>query len=90
MELHLDPKTQLLVALSAATAAKCQSCFATLYGAADKVGVTDNEISAVVAIAAKVTAKSHEFMAAFISSTTQGKVHAATGPAADAGCGCSG
>jgi AhpD family alkylhydroperoxidase len=53
MEAFLDPKTQLLVALGAAVAAKCQNCFATLYSAADKVGATDKEIQAAVAIAAK-------------------------------------
>lgn len=66
MDTFLDPKTQLLVALGAATAAKCQHCFATLYGAADK------EIGAAVAIAAKVSAKSQDFMAAFIDQTTRG------------------
>ena len=88
MELFLEPKTQLLVALGAAVAAKCQNCFATLYGAADKVGATDQEIGAVVAIATKVSTKSHDFMAAFIQQTTDGKVtlgHEAT----TGGCGCS-
>jgi AhpD family alkylhydroperoxidase len=87
MELYLDPKTQLLVAIGAAAAAKCQNCFATLYGAANKVGATDKEIGAAVAIAAKVTAKSHEFMATFIEDTTKGKVPAAqTSEATSLGC----
>lgn len=90
METFLDPKSQLLVALGAAVAAKCQTCFATLYGAADKVGATDEEIRATVSIARKVSAKSHEFMAAFVAQTTHGAVAAESGSGADAGCGCAG
>ena len=90
MDLFLDPKTQLLVALGAAVAAKCQHCFTTLYGAADKVGATDKEIGAAVAIAAKVAKKSHDFMAAFVEQTTRGTVPAAHDhEAATTGCGCS-
>jgi AhpD family alkylhydroperoxidase len=89
MEAFLDPKTQLLVALGAAVAAKCQNCFATLYGAADKVGATDKEVQAVVAIATKVTAKSHDFMAAFVEQTTKGMVKARGGEPANTGRGCS-
>ncbi len=88
MEAFLDPKTQLLVAVGAAVSAKCQNCFVTLYGAADKVGATDKEIQAVVAIATKVTAKSHDFMAAFIEQTTKGAVKTSGGGAATTGCGC--
>jgi AhpD family alkylhydroperoxidase len=90
MDLYLEPKTQLLVAIGAAVAAKCQNCFVTLYGAADKVGATDKEIGAAVAIASKVTAKSHDFMVAFINEATKGKVPAArTAEAAANVCGCS-
>jgi AhpD family alkylhydroperoxidase len=88
MEAFLDPKTQLLVALGAAVAAKCQNCFATLYGAADKAGVTDKEVQAAVAIATKVTAKSHDFMAAFVEQTTKAVVETRGGAAATTGCGC--
>jgi alkylhydroperoxidase/carboxymuconolactone decarboxylase family protein YurZ len=85
MENILDVKTQLLVALGAAVAAKCQHCFATLYSSADTVGATDPEIRAAVAIATKVAAKSQGFMAAFVQQTTHGAV-----PATDSqgGCGC--
>lgn len=89
MEAFLDPKTELLVALGAAVAAKCQNCFATLYSAADKVGATDKEVQAAVAIATKVTAKSHDFMGAFIEQTTKGVVKVGGGAAATTGCGCS-
>ena len=90
MDLYLEPKTQLLVAIGAAVAAKCQKCFVTLYGTADKVGATDKEIGAAVAIAAKVTAKSHDLMMTFIDETTKGRVAAArTGGAAANVCGCS-
>jgi len=90
IDLYLEPKTQLLVAIGAAVAAKCQNCFTTLYATANKVGATDKEIGAAVAIGAKVTAKSHDFMAAFIRETTKGKVLAAgAGEAAAGGCGCS-
>ena len=87
MDTFLEPKTQLLVALGAAAAAKCQHCFATLYGSADKVGASDKEIGAAVAIATKVSAKSQEFMAAFIEETTKGAVKAA-GDGGAAPCGC--
>ena len=88
MEQFLDPKTQLPVAIGAATAAKCQTCFATLYGAADKVEASPQEIRAAVAIATKVSGKSHDFMMAFIEQTTKGVVKA-EGDGAAAGCGCS-
>ena len=76
MENILDTKTQLLIALGAAAAAKCQHCFTTLYGSADKVSVTDREVRAAVAIAMKVAGKSQDFMAAFIEQTTKGAVPA--------------
>ena len=87
MEEFLDAKTQLLVAIGAATAAKCQNCFTTLYAAVEKVGASDKEVRAAVAIGTKVAAKSHDFMAAFIEQTTHGKV-AAAGAADGAPCGC--
>ena len=74
MEEILDSKTQLLVALGAATAAKCQGCFAKLYGLAADAGVTASEIRAVVAIANTVSTKSGDFMGAFIEETTSGAV----------------
>jgi alkylhydroperoxidase/carboxymuconolactone decarboxylase family protein YurZ len=90
MEPILDSKTQLLVALGAAVAGKCQTCFAKLYDTAERLEVSDSEIRAVVAIASKVTEKSHQFMAAFIDETTKGTV-AVPGnrAAAPSGCGCS-
>ncbi len=89
LEPHLDPKTQLLVALAAAAAAKCQACYAGLYATANAVEATDQEIRSAVAIADKVAAKSRDFMLAFIEETTKGAV-VMPGDAADrAGCGCS-
>jgi alkylhydroperoxidase/carboxymuconolactone decarboxylase family protein YurZ len=89
MELPLDAKTQLLVALGAAVAAKCQGCFTKLYPNADKVGASDKEIRAVVAIATKVAEKSRQFMAAFVDEATKGAVPApGSGGAAPGGCGC--
>ena len=88
MEAFLDPKTQLLVAVGAAVAAKCQNCFVTLYGAADKVGATDKEVQAAVAIATKVAAKSHDFMAALIEQATKGAVRISGSDPASTGCGC--
>lgn len=85
MEDIVDPKTQLLIALGAAAAARCQHCFATLYGSADKLGVTDREIRAAVAIAMKVASKAQDFMAAFIEQTTSGAVPAGETPG---GCAC--
>ena len=89
MEEILDAKTQLLVAIGAARAAKCQNCFTSLYAAVEKVGVSDKEVRAAVAIGAKVAAKSHDFMATFIEQTTHGKVAAGSNAdAAPSGCGC--
>jgi AhpD family alkylhydroperoxidase len=88
LEPHLDPKTQLLVALGASVAAKCQACFAGLYTKVDDVGATEQEIRAAVAIASKVTAKSHDFMATFVEETTKGVV-AADGAGSETGdCVC--
>jgi alkylhydroperoxidase/carboxymuconolactone decarboxylase family protein YurZ len=89
MEEVLDAKTQLLVALGAATAAKCQHCFTMLYGTAGKLDVSDKEVRAAVAIATKVAAKSRDFMAAFIEEATKGAIPARSGDGAAAGCGCS-
>lgn len=87
LEPHLDPKTQLLVALGSAVAAKCQVCFAGLYAQADAVEATDQELRAAVAIASKVAAKSHEFMMGFVKDTTKGVVGVdQDGPAASGGC----
>jgi alkylhydroperoxidase/carboxymuconolactone decarboxylase family protein YurZ len=88
MEEFLDAKTQLLVALGAATAAKCQNCFTTLYAAREKVGASDKEVRAAVAIATKVAAKAGDFMAAFIAQTTKGAVPARAGDGASAAAGC--
>jgi alkylhydroperoxidase/carboxymuconolactone decarboxylase family protein YurZ len=90
MEAFLEPKTQLLIALGAAAAAKCQNCFTKLYGSADKVAASAEEVRAAVAIGMKVAAKSHDFMAAFMETTTGGTVPArASGGGGAAGCGCS-
>ena len=91
LEPHLDPKTQLLVALGAAAAAKCQACFAGLYATANAVEATDQEIRSALAIADKVAAKSRDFMFAFIEETTKGAVAVPgdAAEAADCGCGCS-
>jgi AhpD family alkylhydroperoxidase len=88
METHLDPKTQLLVALGAAAAAKCQACFAGLYSTASKVEASDREIRAAVAIATKVTEKSQEFMAAFIENTTEGAISRGAVEAESTSFGC--
>jgi len=87
METHLDPKTQLLVAIAAAAAAKCQACFAGLYASASQVEASDREIRAAVAIAAKVTAKSQEFMAAFIEQTSKGAISTGAVQAESIACG---
>ena len=89
LEPHLDPKTQLLVALGAATAAKCQACFAGLYAKANAVEATDKEIRSAVAIGNKVAGKSRDFMSAFIEETTKGAVAVSGHDAASTGCGCS-
>ena len=89
LESHLDPKTQLLVAVGAAAAAKCQACFAGLYATANKVEATDKEIRAAVAIANKVAAKSRDFMAAFIEETTKGAIAPQGDEVESVGCGCS-
>jgi AhpD family alkylhydroperoxidase len=88
LEPHLDRKTQLLVALGVAAAAKCQACFAGLYGTAAEVGAEDKEIRAAVAIAERVAAKSRDFMAAFIEETTKGAIAAGGDAAEGVGCEC--
>jgi AhpD family alkylhydroperoxidase len=85
MESILDAKTQLLIALGAAAAARCQHCFATLHGSAEKLAVTDREVRAAVAIAMKVAAKAQQFMGTFIEQTTTGAVPAGE---TTGGCGC--
>ena len=48
------------------------------------------EIRSVVAIATKVTEKSHQFMAAYIQETTKGTIAVTSDRAgAASGCGCS-
>ena len=89
LEPHLDPKTQLLVALGAAAAAKCQDCFVKLYAMANAVEATDKEIRSAVAIGNKVAGKSRDFMSAFIEETTKGAVAVPGHEAASTGCGCS-
>jgi len=89
LEPHLDPKTQLLVALGAAAAAKCQACFAGLYATANAVEATDKEIRSAVAIGNKVAGKSRDFMSAFIEETTKGAVAVWGDEAESAPCGCS-
>ncbi len=84
MEEILDPKTQLLVAVGAAAAAKCQKCFTKLYGMAGPAGVSDREIRAALAIAEKVSEKSRGFMAEFIEETRQAFVESGIADAAEA------
>jgi len=88
LEPHLDPKTQLLVALGAAAAAKCQACFAGLYATANAVEATDKEIRSAVAIGNKVAGKSRDFMSAFIEETTKGAVTVPGSGAESVGCEC--
>jgi len=88
LEPHLDPKTQLLIALAAAVAGKCQACFAGLYTKVDEVGASEQEVRAAVSIGSKVAAKSHDFMAAFVKETTEGAI-ALGGDAEETGsCSC--
>ena len=88
LETHLDSKTQLLVALGSAVAAKCQICFAGLYAQADEVEATDQEVRAVVAIANKVASKSHEFMIGFVNDTTKGVVAVGSDGPESGSCAC--
>ena len=87
MQPHLDAKTQLLVALASAVAAKCQPCFAGLYSKLNDVEATDQEVRAAVAIASQVVAKSHDFMVAFVEETTKGAV--SVDGSETGSCGCS-
>ncbi len=85
-EPFLDDKTQLLVAIGAAAAAKCQMCFVSLYGKAEEAGVRSEEVRAAVAIATKVATVSAGFMSTFIEETTKGAVSVPS----DVGCDGSG
>jgi alkylhydroperoxidase/carboxymuconolactone decarboxylase family protein YurZ len=89
MERILEPKVQVIVALGAATAAKCKECFTKLYGTAKELDVSDAELRAAVDIGERVGGKSQEFMRAFIEEATHGavKAHAASG-SDTGGCGC--
>ena len=87
-EPHLDPKTQLLVALGSAVAAKCQVCFAGLYAQADAVEATDQEVRAAVAIADRVAAKARDFMVAFVKDTTKGAVAVRSDEPTSGSCAC--
>jgi AhpD family alkylhydroperoxidase len=88
LEPHLDPKTQLLVALGSAVAARCQVCFTGLYAQADAVEASDQEVRAAVAIADKVAAKAHDFMVAFVKDTTKGAVALRSDELVSGGCAC--
>lgn len=89
LEPHLDPKTQLLVALGSAVAAKCQPCFSGLYSNVSDVGATDQEVRAAVTIANQVAAKSHDFMVAFVEETTKGAVSVNADGSETGSCACS-
>lgn len=89
MEQILEPKVQVIVALGAATAAKCQKCFTKLYATAKDLDVSDAELRAAVDIGERVSGKSQGFMRAFIEETTDGAVRARGSGGSDAGgCGC--
>jgi alkylhydroperoxidase/carboxymuconolactone decarboxylase family protein YurZ len=89
LEPHLDPKTQLLVALGSAVAAKCQPCFSGLYSKVSDIEATDQEVRAAVAIANQVVAKSHDFMVAFVEETTKGEVSVNADGSETGSCACS-
>ena len=89
LEPHLDPKTQLLVALGSAVAGKCQPCFAGLYSQVSDVGATEHEVRAAVTIANQVVAKSHDFMVAFVGETTKGVVSVDADGSDTGSCACS-
>jgi alkylhydroperoxidase/carboxymuconolactone decarboxylase family protein YurZ len=89
LEPHLDPKTQLLVALASAVAAKCQICFSGLYSKVGDVEATDQEVRAAVAVANQVVAKSHDFMVAFVEETTKAVVSVDADGSETSGCACS-
>jgi alkylhydroperoxidase/carboxymuconolactone decarboxylase family protein YurZ len=55
----MEERTKLLVALGAATAANCIPCFEYLYCEAGVVGLTQEEIQEVVALATKVKQGAH-------------------------------
>jgi AhpD family alkylhydroperoxidase len=88
LEPHLDPKTQLLVALGAAVAAKCQPCFAGLYAKAADAQVTDKEVRTAVAIGDKVAARSRGFMDAFVKDNTRGAISVRSDEPSAQGCAC--
>jgi alkylhydroperoxidase/carboxymuconolactone decarboxylase family protein YurZ len=55
----MEKRTELLVALGAATAANCIPCFEYLYCEAGVAGLTQEEIQEVVALATKVKQGAH-------------------------------
>jgi hypothetical protein len=89
MEQILKPKVQVIAALAAATAAKCQQCFTKLRGMAKEVDVSDAEVRAAVDIGERVSDKSRQFMRVFIEEATHGAVRPDAGSGSHAGgCGC--
>ena len=64
----MDAKTQVLIGLGAAVAAKCHKCFGFILKKAQKIGVEEKEINAAVYIAKQVIKGSNNSMDKFVAS----------------------
>jgi AhpD family alkylhydroperoxidase len=64
----MDAKTQVLIGIGAAVAAKCQKCFGFILKKAQKIGVDEKEINAAVYIAKQVIKGANNSMDKFVAS----------------------
>ena len=64
----MEAKTQVLIGLGAAVAAKCHKCFGLILKKAEKIGVEEKEINAAVYIAKQVVKGANNSMDKFVAS----------------------
>ena len=64
----MDAKTQVLIGIGAAVAAKCQNCFGFILKKAQKLGVEEKEINAAVYIAKQVVKGADNSINKFVAS----------------------
>ncbi|MFX0023840.1 MAG: carboxymuconolactone decarboxylase family protein [Candidatus Hermodarchaeota archaeon] len=65
----MDTKTEILVGIGAAVAAKCQQCFNFMLNLARQNSINDQEINAVIKISKRVGVSSIKNMNKFIANS---------------------
>ncbi|OPY31881.1 MAG: Carboxymuconolactone decarboxylase family protein [Methanomassiliicoccales archaeon PtaU1.Bin124] len=63
----MDPKTKEMVALSASVAGRCHPCFKHHLGKARELGISDEEIKAVVDLAKRISEVGNDRMFEFVN-----------------------